>query len=78
MDSTDSDCEATRPSTSPKEMTKMGRKSSSKDDQRLERARIEAAENARTVRRDLERQAARKKPSGFIKAISCGFGDNDG
>jgi hypothetical protein len=56
----------------------MGRKSSSKDDQRLERARIEAAENARTVRRDLERQAARKKPSGFIKAISCGFGDNDG
>ncbi|KAG9189807.1 hypothetical protein G6011_06675 [Alternaria panax] len=78
MDSTDSDREPRRPSTSPEKIQKQSRKSSSKEDQRLERARIEAAENARTVRRDLERQAAKKKPSGFIRVISCGRGDNDG
>jgi hypothetical protein len=57
---------------------KAGRKSSSKEDQRLERARIEAAENARTVRRDMESRAAKKKPSGFIRVISCGRGGDDG
>lgn len=77
MDSTDSDCEATRPSTSPKMTTKTGRKSSIKEDHRLERVRIEAAENARTVRRDLEKRVAKKKPSGFIRVLSCGRGDND-
>lgn len=78
MDSTDSDCEARRPSTSPEKAPKQGRKSTSKEDQRLERARIEAAENARTVRRDLERQAVKKKPSSFIRVISCGRSDSDG
>ena len=78
MDSTDSNCEARRPSTSPEKTPKLGRKSTSKEDQRLERARIEAAENARTLRRDLERQAVKKKPSSFIRVISCGRSDSDG
>ncbi len=77
MDSTESDNEATRPSPSLRDATRRGRKSSSKEDPCSERARIEAAEMARTRRREMERQLARKKPSGFIRVITCGRGDVD-
>jgi len=80
MDSTESDNDATRPSLCLRETPKKAKKSMniSKEDQGLERARIEAAENARARRRDAEQKLAKKKPSGFIRAITCGKSDTDG
>ncbi|KAI4955901.1 hypothetical protein J4E91_000110 [Alternaria rosae] len=79
MDSTESDNDATRPSLCLRETPKKVKKSMniSKEDQGLERARIEAAENARARRRDAEQKLAKKKPSGFIRAITCGKSDTD-
>jgi hypothetical protein len=77
MDSTESDHEATRHSLGLRQTTTKGRRSLSKEEQGLERARIEAAENARTKKRETERQLAKKKPSGFISLFSCARGQDD-
>jgi hypothetical protein len=71
MDSCDSreDDGKTSPKASPREKKKHDRKS--KEEERLERVRIETAESARRLASE-SKSAKKKRPSGFVRVISCG------
>ena len=71
MDSFDSERE--RPRTGISDIYKKARMS--KDEVKLERVRIEAAESARAFRLASE-NTPRKKQSGFAKMFTCGCGDD--
>jgi hypothetical protein len=66
MDSFDSEQDDGKlsPKASPKEKKK------SREEERLERVRIETAENARAVSE--AKSAKKKRPRGFVRVISCG------